>query len=365
MREVTWNENVIAADDRRQHRLLAPGPAPAAPAALGRAPALPRRRARRVARAAAARARTPHVINPEQGWLDELEQPAVGRLDQRRRARRASASPARCTASGSCRSWSPRSPATRATSARRRSSETSGTTAQQFPFVDRAPAAPGGEARRRRRAGRRSRALLAWDGNYATTDAGGHGRPGRRDLGGVQGPARGDRCSRPMATPAAADLAGVDRPLAPVRHHQRRVAGPAHARRRAPTRAPRTRPRPRSPTRFGSADPAAWREPRRMYEVIGPGRRLRPRPAVLRPRHLGPVGRARAADDSDRLAHEALHLLGNLPDAAARGPPVRQRLQRAHATPATSPRSSKVHGLGVGPKLFQHDDRRPQARSRS
>ena len=46
MQQVTWNENVMAADSQRQHRLLAPGPAPAEAEALGRAPAVPRRRAR-------------------------------------------------------------------------------------------------------------------------------------------------------------------------------------------------------------------------------------------------------------------------------------------------------------------------------
>ena len=239
MREVTWNENVIAADDRRQHRLLAPGPAPAAPEALGRAPALSRRRAR-PSGAACCRAReTPHVINPEQGWLANWNNlPSAGWTNGDARGARAAH-----------RAASPRPhPAVAgregraATRATRRSTaivETSGTTAQQFPFVDRRKLDARGEAAARRRRRARSRALLAWDGDYATRRRRRDGRPGRRDLGGVQGPARGD--------PADADAAPRRAPTSPAAPAARTSSTSPTASRwrcgrsaRAPTRGPRS-----------------------------------------------------------------------------------------------------------------------------
>ena len=54
MLEVTWNENVIAADDRGNIGYWHPGLHPLRPKRLRRAPALPGHRRGRVARAAAA-----------------------------------------------------------------------------------------------------------------------------------------------------------------------------------------------------------------------------------------------------------------------------------------------------------------------
>ena len=63
---------------RRPHRLVAPGPAAAAPEALGRAAAAARHRRGRVARAAA-RQGAPEGDRPAAGLPRQLEQPAVGR----------------------------------------------------------------------------------------------------------------------------------------------------------------------------------------------------------------------------------------------------------------------------------------------
>ncbi len=120
----------------RQHRLLAPGAAPAATAALGRAASVSGRRPRRVARPAAARA---HAARDRSraGLARELEQPALGRLDERRlrgarAARRATAPGADPAVAGRERR---RGPELRR--ARPRSPRPPGTTAQQFPFFDR------------------------------------------------------------------------------------------------------------------------------------------------------------------------------------------------------------------------------------
>ena len=84
MLQVTWNENVIAADDQRQHRVLAPRAAPAAPARLRRAAALPGHRRGRVARAAAAAQDAPRD-QPAPGVPGAVEQRAVDGMDVGRR----------------------------------------------------------------------------------------------------------------------------------------------------------------------------------------------------------------------------------------------------------------------------------------
>ena len=161
----------------RQHRLLAPGPAPAAAEALGRAPALSRRRPRRVDRLPAAR-RQPARDRPEAGLAHELEQPAVGRLDQRRLRGARAPRRARFTASASCRSWCRRSRGTRATSARPRSSRPRARTPSSSRSSNRKRLQPGQAAREGARAGRRSARCWRWDGDYAETDAAGTVDPG-------------------------------------------------------------------------------------------------------------------------------------------------------------------------------------------
>ena len=141
---------------------------------------------------------------------------------------------------------------------------TIGTTAQQFPFVDRrklrrARALAEGTARET------LLALRAWDGNYATDRCGRHGRSRRRDLGGAQGSPRGGPAEGALGEAAPSS------PARPGLSHQFDISnGESVALRtlggRAYARAARATAR-RSQARFGSADPGTWREQRRMYEV--------------------------------------------------------------------------------------------------
>ena len=133
MRHVTWNENVMAAD-AGPHRLLAPGPPSAQGEALGRAPALPRQRRGGVARPPPP-LRTPHVVNPKRNWLANWNNlPSVGWTN--------GDGPARERENGNFHRIRliqslVRKVAKHPSYARSRAIElTSGTTAQQFPFVD-------------------------------------------------------------------------------------------------------------------------------------------------------------------------------------------------------------------------------------
>ena len=213
---------------RRQHRLLAPGPAPAAPGRLRRAPPLPRHRRGRVARAARPRRQTPRVINPKQGFLFNWNNvPSEGwTAGDSEASERNSGRFHRAT----WLSWLVRDLA-------------------RDPTCERAPRArssararPPSSARwRRGGCGSPSAARPAAPGRCSTRCSRGtarttrstrneHRRPGRRDLGAVQGRGRGDRARPPR-------LAGVGRAaprrrhrlVARVRHHQRRGVRAADA----------------------------------------------------------------------------------------------------------------------------------------
>ena len=175
MREVTWNENVIAADDRGSIGYWHPGLHPLRPQRWDERLPYPGD-GRAEWTGLLPRSRTPSVIDPERGWLANWNNPPSAGWTN-------GDGPARERLSGSLHrvrilerlvAAVARNPSYARSTA---IAETSGTTAQQFPFVDRRKL-----KRARRGAGGPGRAaiaaLLAWDGNYDRTDAAGTVDPG-------------------------------------------------------------------------------------------------------------------------------------------------------------------------------------------
>ena len=267
MRQVTWNENVIAADDHGSIGYWHPGLHPLRPLRWDERLPYPGD-GRAEWRGLLPRARTPHVINPEQGWLTNWNNlPSAGWTNGDSEALERLAGPLhRVRILQSLVQRVARDPSYRRSTA---IAETSGTTAQQFPFVN---------SRRLVRAAKLADgpgkgalgALLDWDGDYATADAAGTVDPGVATWEEFK-----DRLEAillaPMGDPdAAADLGGNT-----GSSHQfditngeslaLRSLGPrAYARAAKAAAAVLT-------DRFGTSDPAAWREPRRMYEVSAQG----------------------------------------------------------------------------------------------
>ncbi|MDX6583982.1 MAG: penicillin amidase [Solirubrobacterales bacterium] len=267
MRQVTWNENVIAADDHGEIGYWHPGLHPLRPLRWDERLPYPGD-GRAEWRGLLPRGRTPHVIDPEQGWLTNWNNlPSAGWTNGDSEALERLAGPLhRVRILQSLVSKVAEHPSYRRST---RIAETSGTTAQQFPFVSR---------RKLRRAEAIAKGpgkaalgvLLAWDGDYATADAAGTVDPGVATWEEFK-----DRLEAillaPMADPgAAADLAGNT-----GLSHQfditngeslaLRTLGPrAYARAANATAAALT-------TEFGTPDASAWREPRRMYEVSAQG----------------------------------------------------------------------------------------------
>ena len=252
-----------------------PGPAPAAPAPLRRAPALPRHRRGRVARPArpredAARRSTPSRAGSPTGTTCRRR---AGRPATRESQERLSGPlpPRRSSCSASC-ARRRRKPSFEA--ARRTSIRYVGTTAQQRPLAL--------VRLRRAQRGRQGRRQAVLD---AHRGLGRHLPPRRRRRARSIPASRSGRSSRTSSSCVA---------LAQAQHGHARCSS-----RWPPTPAPRTcstsqtaRPtrsaRPRRAEwrtaadatfaalekRFGTADVAKWREPRRLYPWQRPGRRL-------------------------------------------------------------------------------------------
>ena len=261
---VTWNENVIAADSRGNIGYWHPGlhplrakrwddrlPFPGDGRAEWRG-LLPRRQ-------------TPHVINPEQGWLTNWNNPPshgwtngdgvarerlTGSLHRVRLLQKLVAKVAR-------------NPSYKRSTAIVRAS---GTTAQQFPFVKpRLRAAAKGA---RGAAAKTLATLLRWDGNYAKTDAAGTVHPGvaiweewkdqleailLRRLGeGAEILAGGTGSSHEFDISNGEAIA-----VRTLSRHAYLKAAKATAKALG--------------ARVNSPDPESWREPRRMYEVGAQG----------------------------------------------------------------------------------------------
>ena len=262
--DVTWNENVVAADSdgnigywhpglhplrakRWDERLPYPGDGRAEWRGM-----LPRRQ-------------TPHVINPEQGWLTNWNNPpSIGWTNGDGVAReRLSGSLHRVRLLQRLVAAVARNPSYERSTAIVR---TSGTTAQQFPFLKprlrEAAKGTGGAA------ADVFDALLAWNGSYSRTDAAGTVDPGvaiweewKARLLAI--------LLRPYGEGAEVLAGGVG-----SSHAFDITNGESVAVRTLP---PRAYVRAAKATakalteRFGSSDPDAWREPRRMYELEAQG----------------------------------------------------------------------------------------------
>ena len=180
MSEVTWNENVIAADSDGNIGYWHPGLHPLRPQALGRAPAVSRATGAAEWSGLLPAAKTPQVINPKQGWLANWNNPPSigwtnGDGDGARAAQRTAS-----TGSASSRRWSRGRSQARASSARPRSCAPRAPRRSSFPFVDRRRLRQATKQRRRRR--RRDSAARCARGTATT-------RPWTR-------PARSTRASR-------------------------------------------------------------------------------------------------------------------------------------------------------------------------
>jgi len=265
MRKVTWNENVIAADDRGDIGYWHPGLHPLRPTRWDERLPYPGD-GRAEWRGLLPRSRTPHVINPEQGWLANWNNPpSSGWTNGDGPARERLSGPLhRVRLLQKLVARVARKPSFRRST---RIVRRSGTTAQQFPFVDR---------RRLRRASRIASAsgrkaigeLLRWNGSYHRADAAGTVAPGVAIWEEFK-----DRLEAILLAPygkAGETLAGET-----GRSHQfditngeslalRSLGARAYARAADATAQKLT-------ARFGDADPGSWREPRRMYEVEAQG----------------------------------------------------------------------------------------------
>ena len=262
--EVTWNENVIAADSGGNIGYWHPGLHPLKPRRWderlpnpgdGRAEwrgLLPRRK-------------TPHVINPKQGWLTNWNNPpSAGWTNGDGVAReRLAGSLHRVRILQKLVAKAARKPSYERSTAIVR---TSGTTAQQFPFAKRRLREA--EQRAKGPAAATLAALLAWDGSYADTDAAQTVDPGVAIWEELK-----DRVEAILLRPygeGGEQLAGSTGSshafdISNGESVALRTLGPrAYVRAARATAAALT-------ARFGSPDPNAWRDPRFMYEVGAQG----------------------------------------------------------------------------------------------
>ena len=227
----------------------------------------------------------PHVINPQAGLAGELEQPAVGGLDQRRRrgegAQRRPPAPRELPA----RARRETRPGTRASTPSRRSTAR----AARSPSSARCTTAQLRKADTGA-SGRRSRCSTRSSPGTATTTA--STRTNTVDPGLAAWNALKAALVKRELPAAARSWLG-----APGASHQHDAggaagaalleAGPGDLRKAAGEAAAALT------KRFGNADPASWRDPRPMYDVGITGIADQAAAEVLRPRHLAAGGRAR------------------------------------------------------------------------
>ena len=249
MDQVTWNENVIAADDRGNIGYWHPGLHPLRPQGYDERLPYPGT-GEAEWRGSSPRDKRPQVVNPDQGWLAQWNNvPSVGWTDGDAPARERTPAAHRATwvmwnLQRLVRQW----PAARACGSRDRPD--AGTTAQQRPLFQ------AGLERARRAASGSAAAvldeLLRWDGSYHRTDSNGTVDPGVaiweefKDPGRADLPRRRSAAKRPGRSPAA-----------PARSHEYDITnGESLALRRSRRAArPRPRPRPRRARRAASGPP--------------------------------------------------------------------------------------------------------------
>jgi penicillin amidase len=266
MDEVTWNENVIATDSRGRIGYWHPG--------LHQL--RPERWDERLPYPGDGRAewhgflppdQRPQVVNPERGWVANWNNPPSQGWTN-------GDGPARERLAGNLHRIRllqslVREVAKNPSYAKSRAIEfTSGTTAQQFPFLNTGRVRKA--ERRASTAGRETlKQLRRWDGNYAEPDANGTVDPGvaiweefkdqvetlmlRRHGGEAARPLAGEPGSSHQFDISNGEAIGL------------RTVGPRGYAKAAERTAKRLS------EEFGTSDPAGWREPRRMYDVAAQG----------------------------------------------------------------------------------------------
>ena len=265
MDQVTWNENVIAIDDRGNIGYWHPGLHPLRPRGWDERLPYPGT-GEAEWRGFLPPDRRPQVVNPREGFLFQWNNvPSVGWTS--------GDGPARERLSGPfhrarwLRLLVKRVAGNPSYEASRAIDRSSGTTAQQFPFAKRRLR----QARRRAggAAARTLDALLAWDGNYHRAEG------GLVDPGVAIWEELKDRAEAVALGPFGGKLATDLLSGEPGSSHEFDASNAeAYALR---TLSPRALAQAAGATaealagRFGDPDPSAWREPRRMYDVGAQG----------------------------------------------------------------------------------------------
>ena len=209
MENVTWNENVIAADSRGNIGYWHPGLHPLRPRNFDERLPYPGTGEAEWRGLLDRRTQTPHVINPRRAFLINWNNvPSAGWTNGDSEARERATGPLPPRAAGWSCWWAGSSAAAPPTSARARS------TRPRAPWPSSGRSSPSSCAAARRGGSAKARSVLTplsrWGGSYHRTDSRGHGRPGRGRLGGVQGPGRGHRAV--PVPPPGAGAAGRARP---------------------------------------------------------------------------------------------------------------------------------------------------------
>ena len=286
-RRVTWNENIMAADEKGNIGYWHPGLLPLRPKNYDDRLPYPGT-GKAEWRGFLKKKDRPHVINPKQGWLANWNNvPSRDWTNGDTGARERLAGPLhRVVILNSLVSAIAKNPTYRKST---NIVKTSGTTAQQFPFLK-------AEVRRARsKAGGRGRAaidrLLRWDGNYARTDSNATIDPGAAIWEQLKTEAADIVLDRlgPGASLLDGGAGGSHR--YDIRNAEAYAMG--HLSTKAPGngRRPRGRP-PEAALRQRRSEALARSQVALQAEC--PGRGPVTRPALLRSRNLEPVGRARA-----------------------------------------------------------------------
>ena len=266
MNQVTWNENVMAADSDGRIGYWHPGLHPLRPLRWDERLPYPGD-GRAEWRGLMPRKQTPRVLDPERNWLANWNNvPSVGWTngDDGSARERMSGPFHRVRLIESLVKKVVKNPSY----AKSRAIElTTGTTAQQFPFADRTKLA-GARDRSDGTTAAMLAELMRWDGNYAKTDANGTIAPGVSIWEELKSELEA-KLLRPLGPEAELLTAGASRSHEyDIKNGEAlalQVIG-ARGYARAAARAAET-----LSARFGSGDVKTWRAPRLMYEWTAQG----------------------------------------------------------------------------------------------
>lgn len=267
MQQVTWNENLMAVDDRGDIGYWHPGLHPLKPTRWDERLPFPDT-GRAEWRGLLPRSRTPQITNPARGWLTNWNNvPSIGWTNGDGVARERLAGPLhRVRLLERLVGDVARNPSYRRSHAIVR---TSGTTAQQFPLLDQRRLDRARRVADEPLARRTLLALGRWDGNYDETEGDGTVDPGVAIW--EEFKARLQAISvRRLGGEEAEVLAGSTS----LSHQFDITNGESYAlrtlRKREFARAALRTGR-RLSERFDTERARSWREPRRMYEVMAMG----------------------------------------------------------------------------------------------